>query len=1363
MARNTVYFTLLLFFLSIQNINAVQKKNELFFEHLSVKDGLSQITVTAIAQDSRGYMWFGTRDGLNRYNGREFKIYKHNPNDITSISDSYIRCISEDSQKRLWIGTTNGLNMFESKTNTFERYYIKSKERLFYQNEINCILIDAKEDIWVGTYNGLFKLDKVQNKLIKVKSITDRIYCLNITGNKLLLGTLKGLVTYDILNSKTERLLLFSDENKQGNNAIASIIRDSKGQLWIASKKKGVGRYNQRTKQLDEVYSSENNKLSNDEIRDIKEDRNGNILIGTYDGLNVLNPQTKHIQFYNQNSKEEGSLSHYAVESICCDNAGTIWVGTYNGGANYHHIQSGRFRYYNPGAYINMPGIMGPIQEDESGLWIGTEGNLIYFDFKKQSFHDYPPEKWNHTFKDFNIKCSLIKDGHLYFGVYTGWLYDFDIKTKTYKNRIYNDGGAIYSIIEDLKSNTLLGTYSQEGLKTLKKNMLPTYYLPTTSGGFNVEQISCLLQDGENSLFIGTRANGLFHYHDQQVDKYSINDGKYTIAGNKIAILYKDNRDRVWVGTSDGGLCVIDKKESTIHTLTENDGLKDDKICGITQDKDLRMWVTTRTGISEIDHNISVIKTYDYSSGIRVLEFSQNSMLTASDSTIYVGGDNGFISFNPNNLISNEFIPPIVIDNILINNKPVAFDQNNPIELNLSYDEANIAIEYSALNYIYPKQNKYAYKLDGVDKEWNYVDNVRMVNYANLQPGDYVFKVIGSNNDDVWNEVGASIHIRIAPPFWLSIWAYLLYIIIILMIIYSIIHYFKVKNNLNNQMLLKQEQETFHIARINLFTNFSHELRTPLSLIISPLEDVLEKKDLSASVTDTLGLIHQNAKKMLQIVNELIDFRKKESGLMTIKVAAGDFGKFTEEIIIAFNELAKSKDIDLIFDNRIGELEVWYDRFLFEKVFFNLLSNAFKHTYQNDTIAVCLRIATLEEKSEWLSDKKFTNLYPDATDYLKIEVEDTGEGINDSEREKIFDPFYQSIVNKQGSLNSSGIGLSLSKGIVEMHHGVIWATNKPSGGAVFHIVLPLGNKHFNAAEIIEDYKDSENIKRYTSFNESEINEEDYKIPSELQKKYTILIVEDNKELRNYIKQHISKYYKVLEAVNGKEGFSIAVDHVPDLIISDIMMPEVDGLKMTHQLKEDARSSHIPIILLTARTSVIQMKEGLEFGADDYITKPFNSSVLLLKIKNIIMSRENLKNLYGKGFALENMGVEIISTEDRFMQKLCEVVEKNISEPNLNIEKFCAEIGMSRANLYRRIKATTNLSPLEYVKTIRLQVASKMLKDTDLSVTEISEKVGFNSLINFSASFRKHYGLSPTKYASANKSDNSGNNKSEEQK
>ncbi|MFV0468809.1 MAG: two-component regulator propeller domain-containing protein, partial [Dysgonomonas sp.] len=408
MTRNVVF--IVFFFLCQMNLDA--RKDDFFFDHLSVKDGLSQISVTSIFQDSRGYMWFGTRDGLNRYNGNEFKIYKHNLNDITTIGDNYIRCIQEDGQKNLWIGTTNGLNKFDRKTNTFERFYIESDKPLFNQNEINSILIDPENNIWVGTYNGLFKLNKSKNKLIRVESISERIYSINRTSGNLLLGTLNGMLVYDIKKNKYERLLLFSKENEQGQNGIFSIFKDSKGRFWIASIKKGIGRFDPNTKQLTEVYSLENRKLSNNQGRDIKEDKDGNILIGSYDGLNVLTTETGQTQVYNHNNKKDGSLSHYSIESICCDNAGTIWVGTYNGGVNYHHMQSGRFRYYNPGTYISMPGIMGPIQEDASGLWIGTEGSLIYFDIKNQTFHDFPPLKWGGTFKDFNIKCSFIKNDH---------------------------------------------------------------------------------------------------------------------------------------------------------------------------------------------------------------------------------------------------------------------------------------------------------------------------------------------------------------------------------------------------------------------------------------------------------------------------------------------------------------------------------------------------------------------------------------------------------------------------------------------------------------------------------------------------------------------------------------------------------------------------------------------------------------------------------------------------------------------------------------------------------------------------------------------------------------------------------------
>lgn len=595
--------------------------------------------------------------------------------------------------------------------------------------------------------------------------------------------------------------------------------------------------------------------------------------------------------------------------------------------------------------------------------------------------------------------------------------------------------------------------------------------------------------------------------------------------------------------------------------------------------------------------------------------------------------------------------------------------------------------------------------------------------------------------------------INISPPFWWTWWAILFYLTILVFIVYFIIRYYRIKHDLDYQVVLKEKQEELHQAKLNLFTYFSHELRTPLSLILGPLEDILDKSTTPSFLNKPLQLMYQNAKRLLLLVNELMDFRKQETGQFTLKAAAGNFEKFTEEIMLAFSELTLRKEIQLNLTFNTESQPLWYDRSLFEKILLNLLSNAFKYTPDKGKIELNLTSTNLNENLKQNVLKHNSNAYISADRYLLITLSDTGDGIPEKEIENVFNPFYQIYNQHEDTESSSGIGLSLTKGLVELHHGSIWAEFNNATGATFKILLPYGNDHLNPNEIIENYQDSENIDLYLE----DIPKEQANSTAPKSKKHTILIVEDNKELRTYIKSCLGNFYKVLEAGNGKEGIEIAINQMPDMIISDIMMPVMDGLQLCKKLKEDINTSHIPIILLTARVTMLQMKEGLELGADDYITKPFSSNILMLKIKNIILSRENLKNLYGKQFSLESMGVEVISADDKFMQKLYKVVEKHIDNPDLNIEKFCDEINMSSANLYRKIKAVTNLSPLEYVKSVRMQLAAKMLMETDLSITEVSEKVGFNSLIHFSSTFRKHFGFSPTKYVNNEKkhlSDNS---------
>jgi len=1342
--RFKIVFIIIFFILSIK-LNA-ENPNDIVFENISVKEGLSQLSVVAIFQDSKGFMWFGTRDGLNRYNGYDFEVFQHDKADSTTISDGYIRCISEDSEHRIWVGTTNGLNCFEQKTKTFKHYNINLSSHSNDLNQIDCVLPTSGNKIWIGKKDGLYLLDYSNEKSILKKILSLRINTIVQNNNQLLIGTgVSNPIIYNIKSNKTSNII-FTGINIPKNISLNLIIKDKNGLFWFGTTDQGFGLFDLKNKRILKYYNTFISKgLSSNSIKAMNQDKEGNLLIGTYNGLNIFNPGTETFKVYNQEGMGRGSISSYAVEALCVDNADGVWVGTYSGGINYYHNQSNSFRFYDTRLSKQVLGIIGPMQESKDGVWIGTEANgIMHFNPVTNLYQYYPCVKSSNpdVFPENNVKSLFAENNKLYVGLFRGKLFEFDTNRRRYL-KSYNIGGAIYAIKRDLNGLLTIGTYASNGLQQIKDGKITPFDLPLNNGKtFNVAQITCFVNDKNGGIYIGTRSNGLYYYNNRKVIEYNSLAANKKLSGNKISAIYIDKSQNIWVGTADGGLDVISYTSKLVKVYTIKNGLKDNKVCSITQDHRGRIWVVTRRGISEVDINLGIKKTIDYTNGIKIQEFSQNSILVTSDNTIYVGGDNGFISFNPDKIKPNKFVPPVVIDGISINNVLLKMDIENHQSLNLKYNENNITISYSALSYKNSNRNRYAYMLVGVDKGWNQVNDIRVVNYANLSPGKYIFRVKGSNSDEIWNEEGTSILLNISSPFWLTWWAILFYLSITITIIYFIIRYFAIKQDYDNQLVIKQQQDELYRARINLFTYFSHELRTPLSLIIGPLEDIMDKVTTPAHLIAPINRIFQNAKRLLLLVNDLMDFRKQESGQFFLKAAEGNFEKFAEEIIIAFSDLSSNREINLDYRVKTDLDPLWYDRNLFEKILLNLLSNAFKHTPANGKIELMLQTVELNDSLKRKAAERNPDSCLNAKKYLLISVNDSGEGIPENELENIFNPFYQIIQNKEINASSSGIGLSLTKGLVELHHGSIWAEYKQDAGAIFHILIPYGNEHLRAEEMVEDYHDSENISRYIEDGSIQNDEE---LISKEGKKFKVLIVEDNDELRHYMKSCLVSNYKVFEASNGKTGYEMALNHLPELIISDIMMPVMDGLQMCRKLKNELLTSHIPVILLTARVSMLQMKEGLELGADDYITKPFSSSILLLKIKNIIQSRENLKDLYGKRFSLEAMGVEVTTADDRFMQKLYKVVENNISNPDLNIEKFCDEINMSSANLYRKIKAVTNLSPLEYVKSVRMQLAAKMLMESDLSVTEVSEKVGFNSLIHFSASFRKHFGFSPTKY------------------
>lgn len=1360
----------LLLFLLLSLSNYTWAKEQYYFSSLSLKEGLSQITVTCIHQDRKGFMWFGTRIGLNKYDGYDFDVFMSKPANNSSISDNHILCLDEDKDGFLWIGTNNGLNHFNPVTNKFKRYFHNPTDSLSLQsNSILSVHYDDQDNLWVGTTEGLalydygsdnFKRIDIANLLVK-----SRILAIQKKADLLYIGTSNiGLIIY---NLKTKQYKVygqstFSELNIR-SNYVKAIFIDSKNNLWIGTQGGGASVI---TKTGNIINYNRNNGLTNDYVRTIAEAPDGTILLGTFDGLNVIYPETRKIDQYKEFGLDDGLLSHYSIISIYFDNSKSLWVGTYAGGVCHYSKYGQRFRFYSPPVTKNsLLGILGQIVETDQYLYFATEGGgLLEMDKQIEKFNHY--NIFNHVGDAFygkNIVKSLFLDkGKVLCGTNMGTLYSFDIKTKKYSlifdKKLEN---SIYHIGKNSKDELMIGSVNQQGLTFISKEGKIWSKFPV---GQNQEisftDIKCVLEIKQGIFLIGTRNDGMYFYdsNKQVLRSYKNNPNNIhpdEIPDNYVCCIVRSSTGSIWIGTIGGGISLFNPETGKFKTYGTKDNLLNNNVFSIAEDDDKNLWMSTISGISKLNPKTGEIKNYTHQNGIKIDEFSVAAGLKLRNSEMVFSGNNGFIKFNPKEITVNPFIPPVVLKALYINNQKIEQGNKDSVldkqlqDMNglvLKYNQSNISIEYSALNYISSNRNQYAYKLEGFDKNWNQVGTRRVAYYTNIPPGEYVFIVKGSNNDGIWNNSGKKLHITILPPLWKTWWAYLIYFIFVTGIVWFVIKYFADKKRLENDIKLKQLEAKslaeFHKTRDKLFTNFSHELRTPLTLILSPLEEMAKKEHESTDPgkMKTISLMLSNARRLLRLVSNLMDFQKRESGALKMKIIQGDIIRFSQEMISFFEELALSRNVQLVHKHANEPLLYWFDKNLMEKVYFNFLSNAFKNVRSGGLVEVNIQNLSFSELDK-IIPRNFKQFENKEITYLLLEIKNTCEGIAADELEKIFIPFYQ-VAQNEHSVSGTGLGLSLSRSIIEMHHGVTWAESPENSGAVFRCVLPIDKNLFDKEEIVEGIFEGE-VTPY----EIEVLEDETPDESNNHKnKYMILVVEDNRDVRQYIVSHLENKYHIIEASNGVEALEKSIQYLPDLVITDLIMPRMDGIELCSTLKADLRTSHIPVIMLTAKTMSENLKEGYDVGADAYITKPFSLDVLIARVANVLQSREKLKEIFSKKFSLESLGIDTTSADERFLQKLYALLEKNLANSEMNLDDFCKEIGMSRANLYRKLKSITDLSPNEFIRNFRLEAAAKILKDSQLSVSDVYVAVGFNSHAYFSNCFKAFYGMSPTEYA-----------------
>lgn len=1245
------------------------------------------------------------------------------------------------------------MNKLDKKRKGFKRYYL-ANEADSVNNKILSLHIDADGVLWVGTLSGLFIYEPESDSLksVYIRELADNsVSAILEKDNHLYLASSKnGLLIYD---RQKKRIVRSYQTNSKTlpviSNYIKDIYIDKKDNIWLGTYKDGVCVIKHDLSEV--VQYNTSNGLSNNSIRCIKESPSGEMWVGTFDGLNIINPVTSRITSY-----KSGALSHHSVYSILFDRMQTIWIGTYAGGADYYNPYGHLFDFYNPGAVLNDNiGILGPSIEYDGTLYICSEGGgLISFDLKQHTFRQYTLPQNNDNPTRSIFKTIYLDGNRILCGTSQGEVYEFNLHSHQF-SLFYQttDRRPIYHISKSHSGQFIIGAISMaEGLAFISNDGQRTVqsgFPVKGKGEVHFSHVICVCEVDNDVYLIGTKSDGLFCYDkiNHTLISYNQTNG---FAAKSISSILKDRSGRIWISSIDGGLSELVLSTGKFTTYNEKNGLLNNQVCKVVEGNDNSLWLTTLNGISNLDLRTRNIINYSQESGIQVQEFSPCAGIRLSDNRIFFAGNNGFTLFNPNDIITNPNVPPVILDKLYINNNLVQPDDENGIlkenistqkKIVLKYNQTNIMIEYAALNYIFNNKNEYAYKLEGFDSEWNEVGNRRIAYYTNIPAGTYHFTVKGSNNDGIWNEEGARLEIIVLPPLWKTWWAYLIYFAVIIALIAFIIRYFTEKKRLQNNIRLKQMEaevhEEYYQERNRLFTNFSHELRTPLTLIIAPLEEFVRRTDLVDDVHYKSKLMLRNAQRLLRIVNNLMDLQKNESGTMKLQVSENDIIKFTHEAVASFQDLALYRNIHLKFHHSSDRQLLWFDWNLLEKVYFNFLSNAFKNVPDGGSVSVELNVKALSELAFFIPAKlnKYKN---DKIQYLTLSIQDNGVGIAPNELEKIFRPFYQ-VAQNEHSKSGTGIGLSLSKAIIEMHHGTVWAENAPESGAVFKFVMPIDKNLFSAEEIAES-TDNETVLLNV-----ELPDNAYEADNSSKKQSTILVVEDNRDLNNYICSCLADKYNVIGVTNGEDALAKAVYLLPNLIITDLMMPKMNGIELIQQLKKDMNTSHIPIIMVTAKTGTDDIREGYAAGADEYITKPFDASILKVRVNNLIQNREKLKELYSKNFSLESLGVDVTSVDEKFMQKLYATLQQNIANSDLNLDAFCKELGLSKSNLYRKIKQITGYSPNEFIRNFRLETAAKMLKETDMTITEVYCAVGYNSLAYFSNCFKALYGMSPTEF------------------
>ncbi|MES2455429.1 MAG: two-component regulator propeller domain-containing protein [Bacteroidota bacterium] len=1365
---------ILLSILLLASVWVFAQQEQIQFSRLDLSNGLSHNQVNTIFKDEKGFLWFGTLAGLNRFDGYQVKVFKHDPRDTTSLSDDCILNIYQLPDQHLYLETRSGANVYDQKKQRFIRdlkSYLKTLN--INTNVIQDILKDDSGNYWFNAVrDGIFKYEPGKRRTTHFRSGgfgpheigKQAISSLqkDKAGQIWIIYRDKRIALLNPVTGKIHQQILAFQLNKPSEFQDFKMFIDNDGDFWIytVNIQRGIDYYSRRTNNrrfLDKGAGALNNNL----INGILQDAQGQIWIGTdHGGINLLDKKDFSVRFLTHEEDDPKSVGQNSILSLYKDPSGIIWVGTYKKGVSFYHKKILKFPLYRH-RYNKPNGLtyddINRFVEDQSGnLWIGTNGGgLFYFNRKTGQFKQYRHEQGNPNSltNDIIVGLFIDKAQQLWIGTYLGGLDRFDGKNfKHYKHKDSDPKSLaddrVWDIMEDGKNRLWVSTLGG-GLDLLDRSTGAfTHHKVGQSNSLHSNFISCAITDTKGNIWIGTSdgldqmtSNGKFiHYQNEP--------GKSNSLINKVIYdLMEDSHGYIWIATRDG-LSRLDPKTRSFRNFEVKDGLTEMATLKILEDNNQNIWVSTANGLFAVTVSPNkagdfsyTFRKYDEHDGLQGSAFNANAGYKTRAGELVFGGANGFNLFQPATIKNDNSKPGIIFSDFQIANKSIGIGErlggrvllNKAISftdsLKLSYDQNGFTLEFAALNFFDAQAIRYRYKLEGFDQHWQELQgNNRRATYTNIDPGNYVFKVISTNASGKWLDNAANLEISIPPPFWRTWLAYVVYALIVVITLLLIRR--RGIQRIRKEFLLQQERQQarrmheLDMLKIKFFTNMSHEFRTPLSLIITPLEKLI--RQAREQDKQPLIMIQRNGRRLLNLVNQLLDFRRMEVQELSLHRRPGDIVQFIRELSFSFTDEAEKKHIHFSFQTSRNSLITLFDHDKIERILFNLLSNAFKFTPEAGLVEV-----KLEDGQDFKHNPE-----------LILRVSDSGIGVPEDKQDKIFERFFQSITPDSIVNQGSGIGLSITKEFVKLHDGEISVKSRQGGGSVFTVVLPLPELQPAADDVV-----AEQISFSTEQTERDPALQTNEAPGRPGRKPVVLLVEDNDDFRFYLKDNLKEYYEIVEANNGKSGWQKVLAIQPSLVVSDVSMPGLTGTELCRKIKADKRTAAIPVILLTALIAEEQQLEGLETGASDYMTKPFNFEILLSKIKNLVAQQRISKQTYQKQLEVKPSEVVIESMDEKFIRSVSLQMEKHLADPDYSVDQLSSDMNISRVGLYKKLIQLTGKSPVLYMREYRLKKAIPLLEKSQLTISQVAYEVGFSNPKQFSKYFKQHFGVLPSAYIS----------------